>query len=204
MADMKSDAETGTGRPYRMVARAVATEATRDAILAAATAAFWERPSTEVSLEEVADRAGVSARTVLRHFDSKDGLWEAAVQREAARVQAQRDTAPPGDVPAAVRVLVDHYEQMGDRVLRMLAEEAVVPALREVADLGRRTHLAWCRRVFAPALADLDPPTRQRRTAQLAAVCDVYVWKLLRRDAGLDRPQTEQAMVELLRPLVEV
>jgi len=35
------------------------------------------------------------------------------------------------------------------------------------------------------------------------AVCDVYTWKLLRRDAGLSRRQTERALVELLEPLTE-
>jgi hypothetical protein len=34
-------------------------------------------------------------------------------------------------------------------------------------------------------------------------VCDVYVWKLLRRDAGLSRRQTELALVELLEPMLE-
>ena len=43
----------------------------------------------------------------------------------------------------------------------------------------------------------------QRRLAQLVAVCDVYTWKLLRRDAGLSRDQTELAIVELLNPLLE-
>src|SRR5215469_11979235 len=39
--------------------------------------------------------------------------------------------------------------------------------------------------------------------AQIVAVCDVYTWKLLRRDAGLSRPQTELALAELLIPLLE-
>jgi hypothetical protein len=34
-------------------------------------------------------------------------------------------------------------------------------------------------------------------------VCDVYTWKLLRRDAGLSRRQTELALLELLGPLLE-
>jgi hypothetical protein len=37
--------------------------------------------------------------------------------------------------------------------------------------------------------------------AQLVAVCDVYTWKLLRRDAGLSRTQTRTALLELLEPL---
>ena len=40
------------------------------------------------------------------------------------------------------------------------------------------------------------------RLAQLVAICDVYTWKLLRRDAGLDRPTTERAILEMLRPLL--
>lgn len=199
-----SDMETGTTRRYRMVARAEAVEETRDAILGAAVEAFWERPSTEISLEEVAQRAGVSARTVLRHFGTKQGLFEAAVEREGDRIRRQRDTAPPGDAPQAVRVLLDHYEEMGDRVLRMLAEEQRVLGLAELAERGRATHRAWCQRVFAAPLSRLEGADRDRRLAQFVAVCDVLTWKLLRRDSGLSRRQTERALVELLRPLMEV
>jgi hypothetical protein len=35
------------------------------------------------------------------------------------------------------------------------------------------------------------------------AVCDVYVWKLLRRDARLSRDATQEAILELLTPLLE-
>jgi hypothetical protein len=38
--------------------------------------------------------------------------------------------------------------------------------------------------------------------AQLVAVCDVYTWKLLRRQSGLSRRQTEQAVVELVNSLL--
>jgi hypothetical protein len=34
--------------------------------------------------------------------------------------------------------------------------------------------------------------------AQLVAVCDVYTWRLLRRQSGLSRRQTELALTELL------
>jgi hypothetical protein len=38
--------------------------------------------------------------------------------------------------------------------------------------------------------------------AQLVAVCDVYMWKLLRLQAGLSREQTALAIRELLLPLL--
>jgi len=86
-------------------------------------------------------------------------------------------------------------------VLRLLAEEHRVPGLDVVVDAGRAYHRGWCERVFGSALAGRAGVNRDRRLAQLVAVCDVYTWKLLRRDAGLSRRQTERALVELLEPL---
>jgi AcrR family transcriptional regulator len=146
----------------------------------------------------------VAVQTVLRHFGTKQGLMEAAGQRESERVSREREVAVAGDVREAVRVLVDHYEEMGDRVLTLLAEEHRMEGLRAIADTGRASHRAWCRTVFADVLADLDGVDRDRRLAQLVAVCDVYTWKLLRRDARLSRRQTELALVEMLQPLREV
>jgi len=191
-------------RPYRMRARAEATEATRARILEATVETFWDSPTMDIALDDVASTAGVSVQTVLRHFGSKDRLFEAAVERESARVGEQRDEAPVGDVHGAVKVLVDHYEEMGDRVLRVLAEEQRTPALARVVDIGRTEHRAWCERVFASALARRNGVDRQRLLAQLVAICDAYMWKLLRRDSALSRRQTELAVIEMLTALVEV
>jgi AcrR family transcriptional regulator len=195
--------EANPRRPYRMVARAASAAATGERILDSAVELFWELPGEQVSLDEVARRAGVTVQTVIRRFGGREGLFAAAAEREVERVRAQRDEAPVGDVAGAVRVLVDHYEAFGDRVLRLLAEEERVPRLRELAEQGRAYHRDWCARVFAFALDGRAGVERRRRLAQLVAVCDVYTWKLLRRDARLSRRQTELALVELLEPLLE-
>lgn len=190
-------------RRYRMRARAEATAATGERILDAATELFWQQPGADVSLDRVAQRAGVSVRTVIRRFGGRDGLMAAAVDRETERVRRRRDEAPVGDLAGAVRVLVDHYEELGDRVLLLLAEEHRRPALRSIVDQGRSQHVAWCERVFAPALTGVRGARRDRRLAQFVAVCDVYTWKILRRDRGLGRRETEAALVELLQPLTK-
>jgi hypothetical protein len=69
--------------------------------------------------------------------------------------------------------------------------------------LGTRRHRVWCARVFAPALERRTGRDRVRLLAQLEAVCDVQAWHNLRRVSGLDREQTERALVELLTPQVE-
>lgn len=185
-----------------MGARADAAAETAERILDAAVAAFWDRPSDQLLLDDVADRAGVSVRTVIRRFGTKEQLFAAAAAHELRRTRDSRETAAAGDTAAAIAVLVEHYEVMGDRVLKLLAEESRLPAMRAIADSGRAVHREWCARVFAPALAGLRGVDRARRLAQLVAVCDVYTWKLLRRDSRLSRRQTELALVELVAPLL--
>lgn len=189
-------------RAYRMRARAEAAEATGERILDAVEAVHIERPFKEVTLDSVAERAGVTVQTVLRRFGSKPLLFAAVLERMAVRVSEQRGAAPAGDVTGAVRVLVDVYEEFGDTVLRLLSEEEGRPVLRALTDQGRVYHKRWCERVFAAALEGLRGVERERRVAQLVAVCDVYVWKLLRRDRGLSRRQTELAMRELVESLM--
>jgi hypothetical protein len=86
--------------------------------------------------------------------------------------------------------------------LRLLAAEDSLPALRAIADRGRAYHAAWCERVFAPGVVGLADEERLRRLAQLIAITDVLVWKLLRRDRGLSRLQTEFALRELIEPVM--
>jgi AcrR family transcriptional regulator len=184
-------------RAYRQTARAAATQATRDRILDAALALFWEAPDVEATLDAVAARAGVTVQTVIRHFAGRDGVVAAAAEREAARVAAERDpAAAAGDPRRAIADLVAHYERIGEGVLRMLADERRIPALATVAAQGRAFHHAWVSAVFADALDGLEPDVRRRRHAELAALTDVHVWKLL-RDGGLTPDEVTDSVVEL-------
>jgi AcrR family transcriptional regulator len=196
---MKSDG----GRRYEMTSRADAAAATGERILDATEELFWSSSLESIALDEIARRAGVTTQTVIRRFGGKEGVIAAAAERARGRVAEQRAEAPPGDLERALEVLVDHYEEFGDKVMRLLADEASSPTLREIVEQGRELHRDWCARVFAPTIAGLGGTARARRIAQLTAVCDVYTWKLLRRDAGLSRRQTVIALNELLAPLTK-
>lgn len=183
-----------------MTSRAEAATATAERILDAVTELFWERPTDQVVLRDVAERAGVTVQTVLRRYGGKEALLAAAADRAMSRTDAERAVSP-GDLDSAVANLVDHYEEQGAKVLRLLAEEHTSPTLAEFVARGRALHHDWCRTVFADTLAGLRGAARTRRLAQLVAVCDVYTWKLLRQDSGLSRTQTQIALHELLGPL---
>ena len=188
-------------RPYRMRARAEATEETRLRILDAVIGLHMERYYDQISLDDVAERAGVTVQTVLRRFGSKNRLIDAASEVVRERVVSQRSEAPVGDITGVVENLVDHYEEWGDSVLRLLAQEDRVPAFRKTTDAGRVLHYEWVERTFAPLLAERAGEARERLLAELVAVCDVYFWKILSRDLGLSREQTVLALRETIAAL---
>jgi AcrR family transcriptional regulator len=183
-------------RVYIQTARAEATERTRKAILDAAIIRF-RRGEFETNLEAIADQAGVTMRTILRHFGSKEGLVEAAIAAADAVVRAER-RAPAGDAEAFSRALISHYERQGDRVLQMLAAEDRYPLVREATESGRRAHAEMVEECFAADLEGLDRTARAERLALLVAVTDVYTWALLRRRCGLGRKATEAAICGLI------
>ncbi len=184
-------------RTYSQTKRAEATQRSRRAILTAAQELFRDEGRFELPLDEVAKRAGCSERTVIRHFGSKQGLMVAAVAEAEQAVMESRG-AQPGDVAGAVRKLVEHYEEMGDRVLRWLSLADRYPLVREATESGKRMHEDWVGVVFGPYLEPLDKGERRLRKAVLASVTDVYVWELLRRRQGLGRKATEAAMLDLV------
>src|SRR5919112_2176996 len=193
--------ESPRRRPYRMRARAEAAAETGRRILEATIELHRERYFDQVSLEDIAGRAGVTVQTVIRRFGNKERLIEAAAEEGTRQVVRQRDQAPVGDIEGAVENLVDHYEEWADSALRLLAQEERVPAFREVTDAARALHHEWVEHTFAPLLAKRTGTARRRLLAELIAVCDVYFWKLLRRDMGLSREQTELAIRETILAL---
>lgn len=202
LINMKNEnLDTADKRPYRMRARAEAAAETRRRILEATIELHRERFFDQVSLEDIAERAGVTVQTVIRRFGSKERLIEAAAEEANRQVVRQRDQAPVGDIEGAVKNLIEHYEEWGDSALRLLAQEERVPAFRSVTDVGRALHYEWVERTFAPLLAERTGTARRRLLAELIAICDVYFWKLLRRDLGLSREQTELALREMILAL---
>ena len=199
MKDERS--ETSHKRPYRMRARAEAAAETGQRILEAVIELHRERFWDQVSLEDIAERAGVTVQTVIRRFGSKERLIKAAAEEGTRQVIRQRDQAPVGDVEGAVENLVDHYEEWADSALRLLAQEERVAAFRSITDAARAFHYEWVERTFAPLLAKRTGTARRRLLAELVAICDVYFWKLLRRDLGLSREQTEIAIRETILAL---
>ena len=191
-----------TTRSYTMTTRARSAEQTRLRILDAVLELQAGRLVPEIALGDVAATAGVSVQTILRRFGSRAGLLSAAIEHMQGRVVEER-RAPVGDVPAAVGVIVDHYEQRGDGVILLLAQEHADALVQRITDDGRTMHRAWVQEVFAPHLPDTTGH-RDELIDLLVVATDVYTWKLLRRDRGLSRDETENRMHHLVSALLAV
>lgn len=186
-----------------MANRSIAVARTRKRILRATMELAVEKLTVEIVLADVAARASVTVQTILRHFGSRDGLFAAAVEFASQAIAAERE-APVGDVPEAMRVLVDHYEARGDWVTSLLGQAAHDERVKGVTDIGKRVHRDWIEQVFAPQL-HAEPAAGRPAVADLLAVAtDVYVWTLLRRDRGLSREQTEERMNQLVNAILHL
>jgi AcrR family transcriptional regulator len=175
-------------RPYRQGARADATAATGRRIVEAFVECNRDHWFSEVTLESVAQRAGVTVRSIIRRFGGKAGLIDAVVAHMGPKVRAER-TAAPGDIDDAMRRLFVFYEEHGDGIVRNLVQEPFHPALKPILNLGRADHRAMLATIFAPWLEPLPAALQQRTHDALDIALGVATWHQLRRDHG--RSETE-------------
>ncbi len=185
-----------------MTARAEAVARTRERILRAAIAQTDHIPVSAVSLADIAADAGVSVQTVLRQFGSRDGVIDAGIDLALTEIGEARH-APPGDLPAAMTALLDHYEERGDTAMLLLSQETTDAHAARITDNGRGMHRTWVETVFTPQLGDLTGPSREEMIDMLVIATDVYTWKILRRDRGLSRKVVERRMQRLVETVLE-
>jgi AcrR family transcriptional regulator len=186
-------------RRYQMTHRADAKERTRTAILEAAFDGFRDRWFDEVTIADVARRAGVSQQTVVNHFGNKMGLYLAGVAEIVApRIRAARSSARPGDVASVVDAVLADYEETGDGTVRTEALALRDPELADVVAGGRRSHRRWVEEMFEPQLADRRGAERDRVVTLLALALTASTWHQLRRQEGLSRRQVRTHLLALV------
>lgn len=117
----------GAGRPLDM--------AKRDAILDAAERVFADE-GYSASLDRVADAASVSKQTIYKHFNAKDGLFDAMVLRRAERM------TEPLALADASRPVPDVLRALGLRFLELMASTPFQCLLRVILSAGTDSELA--------------------------------------------------------------
>ncbi len=190
-------------RPYRQVARAAATVDARRRIIEAFLEKLADIPLDQITLDELAARAGSTRQTLIRYFGGKDGLLQAAAEQIGEDVHLRRSVGPGASIEDNIVALVRDYDAIGDVIVQLLAQETRLPSLHTFLDYGRRAHREWIARLFAPWLDALAAKQRARKLDQLYAATDVNTWKLFRRDFGHSAKSTADMMAEIARRLLD-
>jgi AcrR family transcriptional regulator len=184
--------------------RRLRREQNRETVLDA-LADLFDEGVYEPSTNEIAERAGLSPRSLFRYFDDIDDLHHAVIDRELANARPLLDTgATPGAAtPAKIERLVEArvalYETIAPaaRAARACAHRhpAVAAQLREARSYLRHQ----VGKLFAAELGD------RRRTLlpALDALCSFETHQLLREDQGLSRAKTVSTLVLALGALLD-
>src|SRR5437764_9236507 len=111
-------------RSYRQDARAQQTQANAHRVVQTAVSLVKQTKRTaDITLDDISQGSGVTVRTILRRFGSRDGVLEAAFEEIKTEFRSYRAPTAPGDIDAAMHALLDQYERIGDVNIRALEQE---------------------------------------------------------------------------------
>jgi AcrR family transcriptional regulator len=140
----------------------------------------------------VAERAGVSLRSVYVHFDDVEALFVAASARHYERIQTLPSLQLPIDPTAARSARIaqivercrDVFEQGGQVRRAALVQEPFSPALRRALEFGRRASRSETEAMFAPELDAVGEAERPRLRAAIETALSGSTWDALRSHHG--------------------
>ena len=183
--------------------RRLRREQNRDAALDALVELFREgvyQPSTN----EIAERAGLSPRSLFRYFDDVEDLNRAAIERQLADARPLLDVGVGPEAPTATKI--SHVVEA-----RMRLFEATAPAARAARISAHRRDVIAAQvhdarsylrgqlaRLFAPELAG----ERAALLPAIDALCSFETHELLRHDQRLSATKTAASLSAALTVLL--
>jgi AcrR family transcriptional regulator len=169
-----------TDRPYVSSVRAESAAATRARLLEVARQMLQAGPGAELTIDAVAERAGVARMTVYNQFGSKAGLVEAIADDVAARggLEHIRDVFAADDPLDALALVVEIFTNLWS------AEFDVIRALRAIGRfdeaVGRAMRDAGRRRILQLQLERLDTSADAGTLDVIVALTSFETYEVLR------------------------
>lgn len=181
--------------------RRLRREVNRRAVVEA-LAGLHDEGHFEPTIDEIADRSGVSARSVFRYFADLDDLLSEAVALQQRRLGPLLDLVVDRDEPLDERLAA--FVAHRGRLLRAMGNPAQVARMRMhdqpivAAEVTRVRKLLrdQIADVFRPELAQLDPETAADRLAALDVVASFETYRLWRDDHRMSADAAARVMAE--------
>lgn len=147
----------------------------RAAIVHAAAAAFAHKGFSDTSMEDVAAAAGITKLIVYRHFDSKESLYEAVLERVSTRLAEEFVAGlarEPGGRGVGVRTLLTVAREDPDGFVLLWRHAAREPQFADYAHRFREQAVELARSVLARTSV---PGDRRRRRWQAELIMSYLV-----------------------------
>jgi len=194
-----SPAETD-GRRLR---RALNREAVVDALLD-----LYAEGNLRPSTDEIAERAGISPRSLFRYFEDADDLAGEAVARQQARVlpvlpvEATPDDPFPDRVAALVGQRLRLFATLGKAAHVSRLRAPFQPRLAEGLAQGRRFLRGQVQTLFARELAGLDDHRADAALAAADALTSYETYQLLTEDRSFGVDEVRSVLTISLTALL--
>jgi TetR/AcrR family transcriptional regulator, regulator of autoinduction and epiphytic fitness len=186
--------------------RTVRAERTRQALVDALLALLYEG-QLQPTAERIAERAGVSERSVFQHFADREALYQAVAVQQYERIVPTLD---PIDVSLPLAERIEAFVAQRARLL-----ETVTPVRRAALLLEpesevvagwlqstRRQKAREVERVFGPELERVEQTQRGVLLASLVAASAWTAWEGLRAHQRLSEDRSRTVMRATLAALL--
>lgn len=174
----------------------------RERVLAAAARLYAEHGVEQVSMDAIAEAAGVGKGTLYRRFADKSALAAALLDARETELQAALLSGPPPLGPGAPPA--DRLAAFATAYLAYVDAHADLVALSQTASPGARlrigAHRFW-RQHCAYLLREAGAPDPGLRADCLLAGLSAEMVRHWRTEAGLDLPALSPAIERLARSL---
>lgn len=187
-------------RRYSRRLRDLQERLTRNRIMESVAEFVYAGRIHNFSVQEVAERAGVSYGSVYRHFPTREALLEELFSwsRETGGAPGIGYPRTLDDVPAFARMMVEISERNSEYALA---------ALMATTGMGlhpqaQRKDDAAFHRLVATAAPHLDPGVIRCRAAIIRYVASSLCWATLKQRFGLNAAEIGEAVTWALETLV--
>lgn len=193
--------EPGDGRTARR-------ERNRDLVLDAVLELFAEGTLVP-GAAEVAERSGVSLRSVYRYFDDVEALARAAIGRNLEKVQPlfEIDALGEGPLPERIDRMVTGrlrlYEQIAPMMRATLQRAPASPILQENLEQNLQALRRQVEAMFAPELDALSTGDAREVAAALDILLGFHSLEHLRRVRGLSGAESRRVITRASAALLD-
>lgn len=200
------DGQSNGADPVPEDGRAARGRRTREAVVEAVIALLGEgdvRPTAA----RVAERAGVSLRSVFQHFTDLEDLFATVADRQFALLDGL-PPEPAADQPLDRRIAA--FAEFRAALLERLTpvrraamlQEPFSAVVRERLDAVRRANRRELERVFAAELEELPEEARGDLLAALRLFASWSAWETLRREQGLSVVAARRVLEQMVAALL--